>query len=92
MACRVELCSSSGKELREFSLDECHGAPHEFRGVARGELLATLRSAVPPDTIRYDTAVKSIHTQEEGMYIQAFTLDKAWGCKAACLTPCLCKG
>ncbi|KAK9809571.1 hypothetical protein WJX73_002978 [Symbiochloris irregularis] len=66
---RVELWSSSGEQLRTFALDECEGAPHEFRGVARGELLAALRSAVPAEKIIYDCPVNVVHALEEGMQV-----------------------
>lgn len=46
-------------------LDECEGAPHEFRGVYRGGLLRTLQSGVPADCIQYNSAVQSI-VQDEG--------------------------
>lgn len=63
----VELVSSTGKRLRRFSLDECHGAPHEFRGVARAELLSVLRAAVPADVIQYNCPVSAVTPLEDGM-------------------------
>lgn len=63
---RVELWASSGEQLKTFALDECEGAPHEFRGVTRGELLAALRSAVPAESIMYDCPVNVVHALEEG--------------------------
>ena len=51
--------------MRAIVLDECEGAPHEFRGVYRGGLLRTLQSGVPPDCIQYNSAVQSI-VQDDG--------------------------
>ena len=65
-ACRVELCSNRGDRLRQFSLDECKGGPHEFRGVARSELLSALKSAIPTDAVRYGYRVSSVSAQPEG--------------------------
>lgn len=66
----VELVSSTGKRLRRFSLDECHGAPHEFRGVARAELLSVLRAAVPADVIRYNCPVSAVTPLEDGAEVR----------------------
>lgn len=63
---RVELCSNDGKTLKSFSLDECDGAPHEFRGVKRSTLLEALQSAVPDDCIEYGAAIHSVETDQNG--------------------------
>ena len=52
--------------MRAIVLDECEGAPHEFRGVYRGGLLRTLQSGVPPDCIQYNSAVQSIVQDDDG--------------------------
>lgn len=64
---RIELCREDGSKLRTVLLDECTGAPHEFRGVYRGGLLRTLQSAVPPDSIRYGAAVESVDQDATGV-------------------------
>ena len=64
--CRIELCREDGKVLRMIILDECEGAPHEFRGVYRGGLLRTLQSGVPSGCIQYNSAVQSIVQDEDG--------------------------
>ena len=38
----VELCRNDGRLLRRFSLSECIGGPHEFRGVSRFSLIQAL--------------------------------------------------
>lgn len=63
---RIELCREDGKVLRTIILDECEGAPHEFRGVYRGGLLRTLQSGVPFGCIQYNSAVQSIVQVEGG--------------------------
>ena len=64
--CRIELCKEDGTVLRSIVLDECKGAPHEFRGVYRGGLLRTLQSGVPPDCIQYNSSVQSIVQDDDG--------------------------
>jgi hypothetical protein len=39
--CSIELVRHSGRRLRQFSLAQCDGGPHEFRGVRRSNLLAS---------------------------------------------------
>ena len=60
------MCKEDGTVLRAIVLDECEGAPHEFRGVYRGGLLRTLQSGVPPDCIQYNSAVQSIVQDDDG--------------------------
>ena len=45
--CSIELVRHSGRRLRRFSLGECDGGPHEFRGVRRANLLAALAAQLP---------------------------------------------
>lgn len=63
---RIELCSSSGQQLRSFGLDECNGAPHEFRGVDRSALLQALRDKLPEGTVQYDSPVSGVSFAEDG--------------------------
>jgi len=72
--CRVELCTDDGTSLKAFSLDECQGAPHEFRGVKRSTLLEALQSIVPESCIEYNAAIHSVETDQNG---------KAWSAAAA---------
>ena len=60
--------------MRAIVLDECEGAPHEFRGVYRGGLLRTLQSGVPPDCIQYNSAVQSIVQDDNGQYLTSTLL------------------
>lgn len=64
--CRVELCTDDGTTLKAFSLDECQGAPHEFRGVKRSTLLEALQSSVPESCIEYNAAIHSVETDQNG--------------------------
>ena len=64
--CRVELCSADGETLKAFGLDECDGAPHEFRGVKRATLLEALQSIVPESCIEYGAAIHSVETDQNG--------------------------
>ncbi len=63
---RMELCKEDGTVLKAVIMDECEGAPHEFRGVYRGGLLRTLQSGVPSDCIQYNSAVQSVVQDEDG--------------------------
>ena len=65
-SCRVELCSNDGSTLKGFSLDECDGGPHEFRGVKRSTLLEALQSIVPESCIEYNAAIHSVETDQNG--------------------------
>ncbi|BDA48885.1 Monooxygenase 2 [Coccomyxa sp. Obi] len=64
---RIELCREDGSPLRTVLIDECTGAPHEFRGVYRGGLLRALQSAVPPNCIHYGSAVSSVDQDDAGV-------------------------
>ena len=66
LSCRVELCSNDGSTLKAFSLDECEGAPHEFRGVKRDTLLEALQSIVPESCIEYGAAIHSVQIEHNG--------------------------
>ena len=59
--CRVELCTSSGAELKSFGLDECEGGPHEFRGVKRSSLLEALQKVVPSECVQYNSVAARQH-------------------------------
>ena len=62
----MELCREDGTVLKSIIINECEGAPHEFRGVYRGGLLRTLQSGVPSDCIQYNSAVQSVAQDEDG--------------------------
>ncbi len=64
---RIELCREDGSPLRTVLIDECTGAPHEFRGVYRGGLLRALQAAVPRDCIHYGCAVSSVDQDDAGV-------------------------
>ena len=63
---RIELCREDGSALRTVMIDECTGAPHEFRGVYRGELLRVLQSAVPRERVHFGAPVQSVQQDDEG--------------------------
>ena len=63
---RIELCRKDGSALRTVMIDECTGAPHEFRGVYRGGLLRALQAAVPADRVRYGAPVQGLQQDDEG--------------------------
>ena len=62
----MELCREDGTVLKSIIVNECEGAPHEFRGVHRGGLLRTLQSGVPSECIEYNSAVQSVAQDEDG--------------------------
>ena len=63
---RIELCREDGSALRTVMIDECTGAPHEFRGVYRGEVLRVLQSAVPPERIHFGAPVQRLRQDDAG--------------------------
>ena len=67
---RVQLCSPNGNVLRSFHLDECEGAPHEFRGVLRSGLLEALQSSLPSGTVQYACPIASVKEDEQGEYLE----------------------
>ena len=64
---RIELSRIDGNLLRKFSLDECSGAPHEFRGVLRSSLLRTLEDNLHPDTVHYNSPISEVTDNNEGI-------------------------
>lgn len=68
LCCRVELCSSSGDVLKNFGLDECEGAPHEFRGVKRSTLLEALQKVVPSECVQYNAPIHSVEADQNGTF------------------------
>lgn len=79
---RVELCTDTGSILKAFSLDECEGAPHEFRGVKRSTLLEALQSIVPDSCIEYNAAIHTVETDQNGAIVTLETGEKV---RARCL-------
>ena len=57
--------------LRTVEINECSGAPHEFRGVYRGGLLKALHAGVPDDRIQYNSAVQSLMQDDVGVALLA---------------------
>ena len=56
----VEICRQDGRKLRNFSILECDGGPHEFRGVRRASLVKALAAQLPEDSIEYNAAVVQV--------------------------------
>ncbi|DBA84691.1 TPA: hypothetical protein ACH3X1_005947 [Trebouxia sp. C0004] len=79
---RVELCTDDAFTLKAFSLDECQGAPHEFRGVKRSTLLEALQSIVPESCIEYNAAIHSVETDQNGAIV---LLESGKKLRARCL-------
>ncbi len=71
--CRVELCSKQGQTLKAFSLTECHGGPHEFRGVRRAELLKGLRDALPPEILHFGCPLADVVPDVNGELVALST-------------------
>jgi 2-polyprenyl-6-methoxyphenol hydroxylase-like FAD-dependent oxidoreductase len=69
-------------------IDECTGAPHEFRGVYRGGLLRALQAAVPADRVRYGAPVQGVQQDDEGGWA-AHHLQRA-GCSLLLPSACTC--
>lgn len=64
--CRVELCTQDGRTLKAFSLTECRGGPHEFRGIRRSELLEGLRDALPPEILHFGRPISDVTPDVNG--------------------------
>jgi 2-polyprenyl-6-methoxyphenol hydroxylase-like FAD-dependent oxidoreductase len=56
----VEICRQDGRKLTNFSILECDGGPHEFRGVRRASLVKALAAQLPEDSIEYNAAVVEV--------------------------------
>ena len=62
----MELCTQEGRTLKAFSLTECRGGPHEFRGIRRSELLQGLRQALPSDLLHYGCPIRDVTPDPNG--------------------------
>ena len=62
----MELCRGSGATLRSFSLGECEGGPHEFRGVRRAALLRALADQLAPGSLLTGCAVERVESTPLG--------------------------
>jgi len=58
----VEICRQDGRTLTNFSIVECDGGPHEFRGVRRSSLVKALAAQLPEDSIEYNAAVVEVRS------------------------------
>lgn len=56
----VQLCRQDGRVLRKFSLNDCDGGPHEFRGVRRASLVQSLAEQLPEELILYNSEVLEV--------------------------------
>nr|ART29443.1 chloroplast zeaxanthin epoxidase 2 [Lobosphaera incisa] len=66
---RVELATKDGRVLRSFGLDECEGAPHEFRGMRRSDLLKALASNLPLARLHYGCAIARVSSDLNGAVV-----------------------
>ncbi|QDZ22044.1 monooxygenase [Chloropicon primus] len=78
---QIQLCAAKQKVLKSFSLDECDGGPHEFRGVYRRELLSALESKLDGTDIMYGVEVKEATTSGQGVLLQT-SQGQALECRA----------
>ncbi|KAL4852987.1 Monooxygenase 2 [Chlorella vulgaris] len=62
----IELVRHNGRQLRRFSLSECDGGPHEFRGVRRSNLLAALAAILPSDSLAFGAQVTAAEPTAAG--------------------------
>ena len=62
----MELVRHTGRALRRFSLAECDGGPHEFRGVRRSNLLAALAARLPPSSALFGAPVAAAEPTAAG--------------------------
>ncbi|KAL4520459.1 hypothetical protein Ndes2526A_g05024 [Nannochloris sp. 'desiccata'] len=58
----VEICRQDGRTLTQFSIVECDGGPHEFRGVRRSSLVKVLAEQLPEDSIEYNAEVVDVRS------------------------------
>ncbi len=64
----VELCSSDGRKLRSFSLEECSGGPHELRAVMRSTLLHELAAVAAPEDVCYGVKATAVQQHAQGVF------------------------
>ncbi|KAL4433828.1 hypothetical protein ABPG75_000269 [Micractinium tetrahymenae] len=62
----VELVRQGGRRLRRFSLDECEGGPHEFRGVRRSHLVAALAERLPARSLALGAPIAAAEPTRSG--------------------------
>ena len=55
----IELFDCKGKKLREISINDCKGGPHEARGVGRAALVRSLASKLPSQKMVFGCTVLS---------------------------------
>ncbi|KAK9867118.1 hypothetical protein WJX84_005919 [Apatococcus fuscideae] len=79
---RVELCTQTGRTLKAFSLTECQGGPHEFRGIRRSELLDGLRKALPSEILHFGSPISDVSPDVNGALMASeAVLLPAWACQ-----------
>ena len=86
----VVLCREDGRVLRQFSLRDCSGGPHEFRGVRRASLVVALAKELPEESIVLGSSVVGIdpHTNavlvdNNGLHRSVNDVDVVIGCDGA---------
>ncbi|PSC69099.1 Zeaxanthin chloroplastic [Micractinium conductrix] len=62
----IELVRHAGRRLRRFSLAECDGGPHEFRGVRRSNLQAALAARLPERSLALGAPVAAAQATASG--------------------------
>ncbi|KAL4450754.1 hypothetical protein ABPG77_001110 [Micractinium sp. CCAP 211/92] len=66
----VELVRQGGRRLRRFSLAECEGGPHEFRGVRRSHLVAALAEQLPAGSLVLGAPIAAAEATASGAALQ----------------------
>lgn len=77
----VELCRSTGRRLRTFSLGHCEGGPHEFRGVLRANLLRALAARLAPGSLLTGCPVDRVESTPQGAALDLVPVGRV-GCLA----------
>ena len=67
----VQICREDGRILRKFSLNDCAGGPHEFRGVRRSSLIQALAEQLPEELIQFNAEVQEVRAPSNGGDIPA---------------------
>lgn len=71
--------------MKNFGLDECDGAPHEFRGVKRSTLLEALQKVVPSECVQYSASIHTVETDQNGTLPACNNMQSHGSCTTRCI-------